>query len=61
MIKFGLRAEAPLKNITRIVTETEESVNVNDSLKGRPVFSEVFQIERHEFLPFPFVISGFST
>ena len=55
------QAKAPLENIARIVTETEESIKVNDSHTGKPVFSEVFQIGRYESLHFPFVISGFPT
>ena len=60
-LNLARQAKAPLENIARMVTGTEESVKVNDSHKGRPVFSEVFQIGRHESLHFPFVISGFPT
>ena len=38
-LNLARQAKAPLENIARIVTETEESIKVNDSHKGRPVFS----------------------
>ena len=58
-LNLALRAKEPLEYIARIVRQTEESIKVNDSLKGRPVFSEVFQMERHESFHFSFVIFGF--
>ena len=51
-LNLARQAKAPLENIARIVTETEESIKVNDSHKGKPVFSEVFQIAKARITSF---------